>query len=176
MGPAAALDLKTYVRDIPDFPKKGIVFKDITPMLADPKAYATAINMIADHYKDMGIDRVAGIEARGFLFASAVAARLGAGLIPVRKKGKLPHDTHAAEYDLEYGTDTVEIHQDAAGAGHKVLVLDDVIATGGTAAATVKLIEQTGAQVSGVCFFIELDFLKGREKLAGHDIYSVLHY
>ncbi len=174
--PAAAVDLKQYVRDVPDFPKKGIVFKDITPMLADPKAFAAAINAIADHYAGQGIDRVAGIEARGFLFAAAVAQRLGAGVIPIRKKGKLPYYTHTAEYDLEYGTDAVEIHKDAAGEDHKVLLVDDVIATGGTAAASIKIIEQTGAKVAGVCFFIELDFLKGRDKLGSRDIYSILHY
>ncbi len=176
MAPAAALDLKKFVRDIPDFPKKGIVFKDITPMLADPQAFTAAIDAIVSAFAGRGVSKVAGIESRGFLFAPAVAAKLNAGVIPVRKKGKLPYKTHRAEYALEYGTDAVEIHVDAAKKGEKILLVDDVIATGGTAKAACELIEMTGAQVIGTAFFIELDFLKGREKLAGREIVSVLHY
>lgn len=170
------LDLKKFIRDIPDFPKKGIVFKDITPLLGDPKALAAAIDRIAKHYADAGITKVAGIEARGFLFATAVALRLGAGVIPIRKKGKLPHKTISASYALEYGTDTVEIHEDAAEKGEKVLLIDDLIATGGTARASAELLEKAGAIVAGVCFIVELEFLKGREKLAGREIFSLLSY
>ena len=170
------MDLKSFIRDIPDFPKEGIIFKDITPLLADPAAVKHAVDLIADHYKDRGIQRVAGIESRGFLFATAVALKLGAGVIPVRKKGKLPYKTISLSYDLEYGSDTVEVHEDAAPNGEKVLLIDDLIATGGTAAASAQLLEKAGAKVESVCFLVELAFLKGREKLNGYDIYSLLTY
>ena len=176
MGAAATMDLKNFIRDVPDFPKRGIVFKDITPLLADAKALAAAIDALAERYAAKDITYVAGIEARGFLFASALAIKLDAGCIPIRKKGKLPYKTHTAEYALEYGTDSVEMHIDAAASGDKVLLVDDLIATGGTAKAACELIEKTGAAVTGICFLIELDFLKGREQLAGRDIHSVLHY
>ncbi len=170
------MDYKKLIRDIPDWPKKGIVFKDITPLLGDAKAFAAVIDQIADHYKGKGIDRVAGIEARGFLLAAAVALKLGAGVIPIRKKGKLPYKTYRAEYSLEYGTDSLEIHQDAAKKGEKILLIDDLIATGGTAKAACELIEDTGAEITSVCFVIELGFLKGREKLGGRDIVSLITY
>ncbi len=173
---AATLDLKEFIRDIPDFPKKGIVFKDITPLLGAPKAFAAAVDRVVEHYASAGIQKVAGIEARGFLFAGAVAQKLDAGVIPIRKKGKLPYKTLAAEYALEYGTDTVEIHEDAAAKDEKVLLIDDLIATGGTAQASCELLEKTGACVAGVCFIIELGFLKGREKLAGRDIFALIDY
>ncbi|MFH2201826.1 MAG: adenine phosphoribosyltransferase [Elusimicrobiota bacterium] len=173
---ASTVDLKEHIRDIPDFPKKGIIFKDITPLLGSPQAFAAVVDRIAAHYAAAGIKKVAGIEARGFLFAGAVAKQLGAGVIPIRKKGKLPYRTLAAEYALEYGTDSVEIHEDAATAGEPVLLIDDVIATGGTAAASCELLEKTGAKIAGVCFIIELGFLKGREKLAGREIFSLLEY
>ncbi len=170
------LDLKKFIRDIPDFPKKGLVFKDITPLLGDPKAIEAAVDRVAAHYASAGIKKVAGIESRGFLFATAVALRLGAGVIPIRKKGKLPYKTISASYDLEYGTDTVEIHEDATSKGEKVLLIDDLIATGGTAQASAELLEKAGATVAGVCFIIELGFLKGREKLKGREIFSLLSY
>ncbi len=173
---AETIDLKDFIRDIPDFPKKGIVFKDITPLLGDPKAVEAAVERIAAHYASAGIKKVAGIESRGFLFATAVALRLGAGVIPIRKKGKLPYKTISTSYDLEYGTDTVEIHEDAASKGEKVLLIDDLIATGGTARASCELLEKAGATVAGVCFVIELSFLKGREKLAGREIFTLLSY
>ncbi len=170
------MDLKPFIRDIPDFPKEGIVFKDITPLLANPKAVDAAVTQIADHYRDKGIQLVAGVESRGFLFATAVALKLNAGVIPVRKKGKLPYKTISLSYDLEYGSDTVEVHEDAAANGEKVLLIDDLIATGGTAAASAQLLEKAGAKVEGVCFLVELDFLKGREKLANYNVHSLLHY
>lgn len=170
------MDYKKFIRDIPDWPKKGIVFKDITPLLGDGKAFAALIDQIAGHYEGKGIDRVAGIEARGFLMAAPLALKLGAGVIPIRKKGKLPYKTHRAEYALEYGTDSLEIHQDAAKKGEKILLIDDLIATGGTAKAACELIENTGAEIAGVCFAIELAFLKGRDKLGGRGIVSLITY
>jgi len=168
--------LEDHIRDIPDFPKKGIVFKDITPLLQDPAALKATIDAFAALYKDAGIELVAGIESRGFLFATSLALELGAGVIPVRKKGKLPHKTVAESYELEYGTDTVEIHEDAAKKGQKVLVVDDLIATGGTAAAACRLLDKVGADVVSACFLIELSFLNGREKLAGRDVKALITY
>jgi adenine phosphoribosyltransferase len=172
----ATVDLKSYIRDVPDFPKPGIVFKDITPLLGNAKALEAAVDKIADHYKDRGIQLVAGVESRGFLFAAAVALKLGAGVIPVRKKGKLPYKTIALSYELEYGTDTVEVHEDAAPNGEKVLLIDDLIATGGTAAASAQLLEKAGGKVESVCFLVELAFLNGREKLNGYDVHTLLTY
>jgi len=172
----AAVDLKNFIRDVPDFPKPGILFKDITPLLASPEAFNAAITRIAEHYRDRGIQLVAGIESRGFLFAAALALKLGAGVIPVRKKGKLPYKTISLSYDLEYGSDAVEVHEDAAPNGEKVLLVDDLIATGGTAAASAELLEKAGAQVVSVCFLVELAFLNGRDKLAGRDMHSLLVY
>ena len=171
-----AAGLKSFIRDVPDFPKKGIIFKDITPLLGDPAAFRTAIDRLAAPFEDQGIAQVAGVESRGFLLAGAVALRLGAGLIPIRKKGKLPRRTVQAEYALEYGSDSVECHADAARKGSKVLLIDDVLATGGTAAASVRLLELLGARVAGTAFLIELDFLKGREKLKKHAVHSLIHY
>ncbi|MBI5595375.1 MAG: adenine phosphoribosyltransferase [Elusimicrobia bacterium] len=172
----AALDLLPFVREIPDFPKKGIGFKDITPLLKDPKAFSAMVDAFVERWEGKGVTRVAVIESRGFLLGSAIAHRLRAGLIPVRKKGKLPWKTHQASYQLEYGTDSIEVHQDAAGAGDKVLLVDDVIATGGTAKAACDLVEKLGAQVAGVAFLIELSFLKGRAKLPGREIQSLITY
>ncbi|MFA6091680.1 MAG: adenine phosphoribosyltransferase [Elusimicrobiota bacterium] len=172
----ASADLRKHVRDVPDFPKKGIVFKDISPLLADPRAFAAAIDALAAPFKDRGVRYVAGIESRGFLFAAALAARLDAGILLIRKKGKLPCKTVSATYALEYGTDTIEIHADAAPKGSSVLVVDDVLATGGTAKAACELIEKMGAKVAGAAFLIELEFLKGREKLSGLSAHSVLRY
>lgn len=158
-------DLQTAIRDVPDFPKKGIIFKDITPLLSDPEAFQQAIDSIANQWTGNRIDVVVGIEARGFIFASALAYKIGAGLVIVRKPGKLPYKTRSVTYDLEYGTDTLEIHEDAIQAGQNVLVVDDVLATGGTVNAVSELLQGFDANLLGVAFLAELDFLKGREKL-----------
>lgn len=171
-----AVDIRSFIKDVPDFPKKGIIFKDITPLLGDKAAFKAIIDQLCAPYMDKGIEKVAGIESRGFLIASAMALRLDAGLIPIRKKGKLPRQTVSATYALEYGTDSIEAHADAACPGAKVLLVDDVLATGGTAAAACELIEKIGAKISGMSFLIELDFLKGREKISRHDIRSLIHY
>jgi adenine phosphoribosyltransferase len=168
------IDLKKSVRDIPGFPKKGIIFKDITTLLKEAKAFKEAVDLIVDEYKDKKIDVVVSVEARGFIFGAAVAYRLGTGLVPVRKKGKLPYKTNAVTYDLEYGTDTLEIHQDAIKKGDKVLVVDDLLATGGTVKAVTNLIEDMGGEVVGLAFVIELLPLKGREKLKGYQVTSLI--
>ena len=168
--------LKEHIRDIPDFPKPGVVFKDITPLLADVDAFRFTVDAIADHFAGQTIDKVLGIEARGFIAAAPVAYRFGAGFVPVRKAGKLPWQIEKEEYELEYGTDLLEIHRDAISAGEQVLIVDDLIATGGTAAATVRLVEKLGASVLGLGFVIELAFLHGRELLAGHDVVSLITY
>ena len=168
--------LKEHVRDIPDFPKPGVVFKDITPLLAEPKAFAAAVDGIAEAAGREGVDKVLGIEARGFIVAAPVAYRFGAGFVPVRKAGKLPWEIEKAEYELEYGTDLLEIHRDAVNPGERVLIVDDVLATGGTAAATVRLVETLGGVVAGLGFIIELGFLGGRSKLEGQRVVSLLAY
>ena len=168
--------LRERIRDIPDFPKPGIVFRDITPLLADAEALRVTVNAFADHFSDRPIDKVVGIEARGFILAAPVAYSVGAGFVPVRKAGKLPHEIEREEYSLEYGTDLLEIHRDAVGPGDQVLVIDDVIATGGTAAATCQLIERLGATVTGLGFVIELTFLHGAAKLEGRDFVSLVTY
>ena len=172
----ATASLQSLIRDVPDFPKQGIVFKDITPLLKDAAAFKALVDGFTARFQGKGVTQVAVIESRGFLLGSAIAHRLGAGLIPIRKKGKLPWKVLSASYELEYGTDTIEVHQDAAGAKDKVLVIDDVIATGGTAKAACELMEKLGASVAGVGFLIELSFLKGREKLPGRDIFSLITY
>ncbi|OGS13396.1 MAG: adenine phosphoribosyltransferase [Elusimicrobia bacterium RIFOXYA2_FULL_58_8] len=171
-----AANLKAIIRDVPDFPKKGIIFKDITPLLADHTAFTETINHFSNHFRGCGITKVLGIEARGFLFAGPLAIALGAGLVPVRKKGKLPYKTVSASYALEYGTDTLEMHIDAVKAGDKVLIIDDVLATGGTAAAVCELAEKAGGAVAGIAMLIELEFLKGRAKLPGREIQSLIKY
>ncbi|HYH27291.1 MAG TPA: adenine phosphoribosyltransferase [Actinomycetota bacterium] len=168
--------LRSRIRDVPDFPKEGVVFKDITPLLADPVAFSTAIDLIVVHYGRGNVDKVLGIEARGFILAAPVAYHFGAGFVPVRKAGKLPWDTESAEYDLEYGTETIEAHKDAFRPGERVLIVDDVLATGGTAAATAGLVERLGGKVVGIACLIELTFLHGREKIADHDFFSILSY
>jgi adenine phosphoribosyltransferase len=168
--------LAEHIRDIPDWPRPGVVFKDITPLLADPKAFPWVVDAIADHYAHVQIDKVLGIEARGFLFAAPVAYRFQAGLVPVRKAGKLPWEIEQQEYELEYGTDLLEIHRDAVKPGEQVLVVDDVMATGGTAAATARLVERLGGIVAGFAFVIELEFLGGRPHLAGYDVMSLITY
>jgi len=169
--------LKSTIRDIPDFPKEGIVFKDITPLLANADALKKTIDILKERYAGKGVDVVAGIEARGFIFASALAYALGAGTVLVRKPGKLPHKTFKQAYALEYGTDAVEIHQDAFQPGQKVVILDDVLATGGTVTATTNLIRNNfDVEIVEVAFLIELDFLKGREKISGLPVFSLMHF
>jgi adenine phosphoribosyltransferase len=169
-------DLTSLIRDIPDFPEPGITFKDITPVLADAKAFATLVDLLADPFRDAGITKVAGIEARGFTLATPVADRLGAGFIPVRKPGKLPYQTVREDYTLEYGTDALEIHVDAADHEEKILLVDDVIATGGTAAAAIRLLRGVGADVVGFAVFIELGFLDGASKLDGVPLNALVRY
>jgi adenine phosphoribosyltransferase len=168
--------LRTLVRDVPDFPQEGIVFKDITPLLADELAFSTVIDLIVVHFGRGNVDKVVGIEARGFIIASPVAYHFGAGFVPVRKKDKLPWETEAAEYALEYGTATLEIHKDAVQAGERVLVVDDVLATGGTAKATADLVERIGGKVVGIACLIELGFLDGRSRLDSYDLFTLLEY
>jgi adenine phosphoribosyltransferase len=168
--------VKALVRNVPDFPQEGIVFKDITPLLADPIAFSTVIDLIVVHFGRGNVDKVVGIEARGFILASPVAYHFGAGFVPVRKKDKLPWETESADYALEYGTATLEVHRDAVTPGERVLIVDDVLATGGTAAATAKLVERIGGKVIGIACLIELGFLNGRDKVEGHDLFSLITY
>jgi len=174
VGPTSPIE--KLVRDIPDYPKPGVVFKDITPLLGDANGFASTIDRLAGPYVGTGVDRVLGIEARGFIVAAPVAYRLGAGFVPVRKKGKLPHTTHTEEYELEYGTDVLEAHVDAVEPGQRVLVVDDVLATGGTAAATIRLVERLGGVVAGLAFIIELSFLDGRSRVPGREVSSLITY
>ena len=169
-------ELKKLIREVPDYPKPGILFYDVTTLLKDKKGLHTLIDRLCDHYEGHHIDLVAGVEARGFIFAPALAYRLGAGFVPVRKPKKLPAKTARVTYDLEYGTDTLEIHEDAVQKGQRVLVCDDLLATGGTAAATVKLVRQLGGLVDGAAFAVELTFLNGRAKLPGLDVFSLIQY
>ena len=168
--------LRALVRDIPDFPTPGIVFKDITPLLGDEAAFATVVDTIVDHFTGHRVTRVLGIEARGFIVAAPVAYRLNAGFVPARKKGKLPYDVHGIDYELEYGAERLEVHTDAVRADDRVLLVDDVLATGGTAAAAVEVVRMMGAEVVGLGFIIELGFLHGASKLPGLDVFSVLSY
>ena len=170
------VDLPALIRDIPDYPKPGIVFKDITPLLADARAFAAAIEAMAAPFAGAGITHVGAVESRGFILGGPIATKLGAGFVPVRKPGKLPSATRREEYELEYGTDALEIHADACGAGARVLVVDDVLATGGTASATCRLVESIGANVIGLSFLITLSFLPGMEKLNGRRVARVIEY
>lgn len=170
------MNLKNFIRDIPDFPKPGIVFKDITPLLGDAKAFQNMIETFADRYKNSGVTHICGIESRGFIIGAALALHMGVGFIPVRKAGKLPYRTIKREYSLEYGTDAVEIHEDAVKPGEKVVLIDDLIATGGTAKAALELLEEIGADVVEIAFAIELEFLKGIEKFAGKKVFCLLKY
>lgn len=176
MAEAAHEWLKGHIRDIPDFPKPGIVFKDITPLLAHKKAFSYVIDAIAHHYDRDEIDKVLGIEARGFMIAAPLAYRFTAGLIPVRKAGKLPWSVEREEYELEYGTDSLEVHQDAIEQGERILIVDDVLATGGTALATARLTERCGGKVAGIATIMELSFLHGRDKLRDYDFFSLISY
>jgi adenine phosphoribosyltransferase len=170
------LELKRYIRSIPDFPKPGIMFRDITPLLAAPRAFQYVIDSLADHYRESRINAVVAAEARGFIFAAPLALALQARFIPVRKPGKLPFDTHSFHYDLEYGTDSLEMHTDAVTQADRVLMVDDLLATGGTMGACIGMVEKAGAVVVGTAFVIELDFLKGRQRLAPHEAFSLVHY
>lgn len=170
------MNLKTFIRDIPDFPTKGVTFRDITPLLKNPEALKYAENALLELLGNVKIDKVVGMESRGFFFAPMLAAKLNAGFVPVRKPGKLPFDTIIQEYDLEYGSDALEMHADSIEKGEKVLIHDDVLATGGTASATCQLVEKMGGEIVQVNFLLELDYLKGREKLPNYEIYSLLHY
>ncbi len=169
-------ELKAAIRDVPDFPKKGIIFKDITPLLKNATLFKKAVDALAGEFKGKKIDKVASVESRGFILGSAIAYKLGASFIPVRKKGKLPHLTYYSEYELEYGTDILEMHQDAIEKGDKVLIIDDLLATGGTLGAVINLVKKMGGKIAGIGFLIELSFLKGREKNKGHEIFSLIKY
>ncbi|MBC8357392.1 MAG: adenine phosphoribosyltransferase [Candidatus Aminicenantes bacterium] len=177
MIPAAKKhNLKKYIRNIPDFPKRGILFRDITPLLNNKRALKVAINLLSAKFKDKKIDVVVAAEARGFILAGPVAQKINAGFVPVRKKGKLPWRTYKASYSLEYGVDTLEMHQDAFKPGARVLILDDLLATGGTVKAIIDLVKQLHGKIIGICFLIELADLNGRKKLKGHPVYSLIKY
>ena len=169
-------DLKKIIRDVPDFPKEGILFKDITPLLTDGKTFRQAIDAIAAQWADKKIDVVVGVEARGFIFASALAYKLGAGVVIVRKPGKLPYKTYSITYDLEYGTDSLEIHQDAIQPGQNALIVDDLLATGGTVKAVTELLQKFDATTAGIAFLIELAFLNGREKLTDYELTTLMTF
>jgi adenine phosphoribosyltransferase len=173
---AKSIRLRDYIRDVPDWPKKGILFRDITPLLADPAAFPAAVDSLCDDFIGKGIEYVAAVEARGFIFGAAVAERLHAGFVPIRKKGKLPFKTESVTYDLEYGTDTLQVHCDAVKKGSKVLMVDDLLATGGTMAAACKLIEKIGGKIAGISFLIELTELGGRGKLKSYAVRTVISY
>jgi len=169
-------DLKKLIREVPDYPKPGILFYDLTTLLKDKKGFHALIDKLCEHYNGHTIDVVAGIEARGFIFAPALAYRLGAGFVPVRKPKKLPAERASISYDLEYGQDTLEIHRDAIGDGHRVIIADDLLATGGTARAVCDLVEGLGGKIEGLVFVVELEFLPGRKKLEGYDVRSLIKY
>lgn len=170
------MDLKDYIRDVPDFPEPGILFKDITPLLGDVKAFDYTISQLVERYKDSDFDVIVPVESRGFLFGAPLARELGKAIVPVRKPGKLPSDTLSTDYELEYGTNTMEIHADGVEKGQKVLIMDDLLATGGTLGATARLVEMTGGIVSEIGVIIELSFLDGRKNLADYDLYSMISY
>jgi adenine phosphoribosyltransferase len=169
-------DIQSFIRDIPDFPKPGIIFKDITPLLKDPSAFNAAVDQLIDRLGQTPCDAVVGIESRGFIFGAAMALKMNLGFIPVRKPGKLPYETVSASYELEYGTDSIEIHKDALTQGQKVVLVDDLLATGGTMSACTSLVESLGAEIVACLFVIELGFLKGRDKIKGQRIESLIEY
>lgn len=175
-GGKDSMDLKEYIADVPDFPEEGIIFRDISPLMADGEAYRYATNEIVQYAKNKGVDMIVGPEARGFIVGCPVAYELGIGFAPARKKGKLPRETVEVNYGLEYGNDILQIHKDAIKPGQKVLVCDDLLATGGTIAATIKLIEQLGGEVVGTAFLVELSELKGRDKIKDYDILALMEY
>jgi adenine phosphoribosyltransferase len=168
--------LKKLIREVPDFPKKGILFYDITTLLKDKTGFAQLIDLFSEHYIGKQIDLILGMEARGFIFGPALAYRLNAGFVPVRKPGKLPAATVKCEYELEYGSNCLEVHKDAIEQGQRVLIVDDLLATGGTAEATARLVKSLGGEIAGLAFVVELDFLNGREKLKPYNVFSLLHY
>jgi adenine phosphoribosyltransferase len=170
------VDLASRIRDVPDFPQKGILFKDITTLLKDGPAFKEAIDQITDHVRSWGVDLVVGMESRGFIFAAPIAYNLGVGFAPVRKLGKLPSETISAEYALEYGTNTLELHTDAVREGQRVLIVDDLLATGGTVGATIDLVERLGGEVAGTAFLVELSFLGGRRLLDGYRVTTIITY
>lgn len=170
------MDLHPFIRDIPDFPKEGILFKDITPLLGDAKAFAYAVELLANRYGTHELDKIVAVESRGFLFGAALALKLGCGVVPVRKPGKLPADVYSQSYDLEYGSNTLEIHKDALQKGDKVLIVDDLLATGGTLEASALLVEKLGAEVAEIVAMIELTFLKGRERIGKWPFYAFMQY
>ena len=168
--------LEDYIRDVQDFPQQGVLFKDITPMLQDGPAFHAAIDRLAAHYAGAGIQTVVGVESRGFIFGAPLAYQLNCGFVPVRKFGKLPNETVSVEYALEYGTNVVEIHKDAVKPGERVLIVDDLLATGGTVSAAIELVENIGGHIAGIAFLVELTFLKGRDHLKGHDVFALIKY
>ena len=170
------MELKSFIRDVPDFPETGIVFKDITPLLKDPRAFKYTIDSLADRFRGENIDLIVAVESRGFLFGAPLAYQLGKSIVPVRKPGKLPAETHKADYTLEYGKNTMEIHTDGVAPGQRALILDDLLATGGTLEASVKLVERSGGLVSGIGVIIELMDLGGRSRLDGYDVFSLIQY
>jgi len=170
------MDLKAFIRDIPDFPQPGVIFRDITPLLKDAAAFKFVVDQFTDYFRSKGIDAVVGIESRGFLFGAPVAYNLGVPLVPIRKPGKLPAERMSVEYALEYGTSQLDIHQDALGGRQEVAIVDDLIATGGTAVAAAKLVELLGARVSGFAFLVELGYLGGRQRLCNYDVFSLIYY
>src|SRR5579871_3415309 len=176
MSSAPDIRLEDWIRDIPDFPQRGILFKDITPLLQDANAFHAAMDRLAAHYAGAGIQAVVGVESRGFIFGSTLAYLLNCGFVPVRKFGKLPHQTVSVEYALEYGTNVVEIHTDAIKPGQRVLIVDDLLATGGTVSAAMELVERLQGHIAGVAFLVELGFLKGRDQLGGHDVFALIKY
>lgn len=174
MATGDPLNLLSSIRVIENYPKEGVSFKDITTLLRDAQAFQRVVSALAEHFRDSGVTCVCGLESRGFIFGAPVANALGVGFVPVRKPGKLPYETISEDYTLEYGSNTLEMHKDAVGAEDRVLIIDDLIATGGSAAATVRLVERLGAKVVGLGFVMELSFLNGREQLAGHEVYSLI--
>ncbi|GCE48804.1 adenine phosphoribosyltransferase [Thermosporothrix hazakensis] len=175
-SPSEPIRLEDRIRDIQDFPQKGVLFKDITPLLQDAAAFRAAMDRMAAHYAGAGIEVVVGVESRGFIFGAPLAYLLNCGFVPVRKFGKLPSETVSVEYALEYGTNIVEVHKDAIKPGQRVLIVDDLLATGGTVSAAMELVEKLGGHIAGIAFLVELSFLKGREHLKGHDVFALIKY